>query len=72
MSRVFLSYVRQDVARAEAVAKALEKSGHDVWWDRHIKGGAEFSREIEEALSRAEAVVVLWSANSVEFRLGAR
>ena len=66
MSRIFLSYVRQDVGRAEAVAKALEQAGHSVWWDRHIKGGAQFSKEIEEALNRAEAVVVLWSANSVD------
>ena len=48
------------------MAKALEKTGHTVWWDRHIKGGAQFSREIEEALNRAEAVVVLWSAHSVD------
>lgn len=66
MASVFLSYVRADVARARSIAQALEKAGHSVWWDRHIKGGAQYSKEIEEALGRAEAIVVLWSKQAVE------
>ena len=65
MARVFLSYERRDSAKAEAIATALEQRGHHVWWDRHIKGGRQFSDEIERALNDAEAVVVLWSCNSV-------
>lgn len=37
-----------------------------MWWDRHIEGGAQFSKEIEKALQGAHAVVVLWSKRSVE------
>lgn len=66
MASVFLSYDREDLGRAKTVASALEKAGHSVWWDRHIRGGSQYSREIEEALKRAEAVVVLWSSRSVE------
>lgn len=66
MAQVFLSYDRGDSGKAEAVALALENAGHAVWWDRHIKGGRRFSEEIEQALSRADAVVVLWSAKSIE------
>lgn len=66
MSKVFLSYEREDSARAKSVALALEKVGHSVWWDRHIKGGAQYSKEIENALRNAEAVVVLWSKRSIE------
>lgn len=66
MASVFLSYDRADAERARLVALALEKAGHSVWWDRHIKGGAQYSNEIEEALNRAEAVVVLWSRQSVQ------
>lgn len=66
MASVFLSYVRKDAARARALASLLEKAGHSVWWDRHIKGGAQFAREIEAALKAAEKVVVLWSAESVD------
>ena len=66
MSSVFLSYDREDLNRAKGIALALQKAGHSVWWDRHIKGGAQYSKEIEQALKRAEAVVVLWSAHSVD------
>lgn len=66
MAKVFLSYDREDLARAKVVAACLDEAGHDVWWDRHIRGGSQFTKEIEEALTRAEAVVVLWSAHSVE------
>lgn len=66
MSSIFLSYDREDFTRAKWVALALEKAGHSVWWDRHIKGGAQYSKEIENALKEAEAVVVLWSERSVE------
>ena len=70
MGRVFLSYARDDLRRAAKVAEALEAAGHEVWWDSHLKGGSEYSREIDEALKSAEAVVVLWSQTSVEFRMG--
>ena len=66
MASVFLSYDRDDVAKARLIALALEKAGHQVWWDQHIKGGAQYSKEIEAALKAADAVVVLWSAHSVD------
>src|SRR3954452_10699906 len=66
MAGVFLSYDRDDTDRARHFARALEKAGHEVWWDLHVRGGAQFSKVIEKALNAADAVVVLWSANSVE------
>jgi TIR domain len=66
MASVFLSYDRDDTERARHFAHALEKGGHKVWWDLHVRGGAQFSKVIEEALKAADAVVVLWSANSIE------
>ena len=66
MASVFLSYDREDAARAKSVAQALQRAGHSVWWDRHIKGGSQYSKEIEQALNAAEAVVVLWSKRSVD------
>lgn len=65
MASLFLSYVRKDAATARALASLLEKAGHSVWWDRHIKGGAQYAQEIEAALKAAGKVVVLWSAGSV-------
>jgi tetratricopeptide (TPR) repeat protein len=66
MAGVFLSYDRDDSAVAKVIATALEKAGHEVWWDLHVRGGAQFSKVIEEALKAADTVVVLWSANSIE------
>lgn len=66
MASVFLSYDRDDTDRARHFARALEKEGHSVWWDLHVRGGAQFGKVIEEALKAADAVVVLWSSNSVE------
>ena len=66
MAKVFLSYDRDDLARASVVARFLEEAGHSVWWDRDIRGGAQFSKEIERALEDSDAVVVLWSQHSVD------
>src|SRR3982750_2037740 len=66
MARVFLSYDRDDADKARPIATALEKAGHSVWWDLQVRGGAQFSKVIEDALKAADVVVVLWSVNSVE------
>ena len=66
MASIFLSYAREDFGAAHALASALERLGHTVWWDRRIKGGSQFAAEIEAELAKAEAVVVLWSPSSVE------
>ena len=66
MAQVFLSYDRDDAGKARVIAQALERAGHGVWWDRYIQGGAQYSKEIESALKRADAVVVLWSRQSVD------
>lgn len=65
MSRIFLSYARDDVDAAKQLAEGISEAGHDVWWDRNLHGGSRFDTEIDEALENAEAVVVLWSKASV-------
>ncbi len=62
---VFLSYARADQAQATKLAKALQDAGLNVWWDALIEGGAAFAKSIEAALESCDAVVVVWSANSV-------
>lgn len=66
MASVFLSYDRGDATRAGQFAQVLEKAGHQVWWDTQVRGGAQFSKAIEEALATADVIVVLWSKDSVE------
>ncbi len=68
MADVFISYASGDRAIAERIAKALGKAGRGVWWDRHIKGGSEFARDIEEQLNSARRVLVLWSKEAVNSR----
>lgn len=66
MANLFLSYSRKDDARARRFSDWLERDGHDVWRDEDdIGGGTSFSIEIEKALKNSDAVVVLWSAESV-------
>jgi len=65
MASLFLSYSREDMGRVRPLAAALEREGHQVWWDRHIAGGEEFAEAIEQALEAADVVVVCWTATSV-------
>lgn len=66
MAHIFISYSRNDRPQIEKLAAALEAANHSVWWDRHIRGGASFSKDIESQLHKADAVVVAWSANANE------
>ena len=66
MASVFLSYARDDAKLARPLALQLEKVGHSVWWDLHVRAGAQFSKVIEEALKAADVVVVLWSSRAIE------
>lgn len=65
-SRVFLSYSRADRESARVVADALGQAGLEVWWDAQIEGGTAFAKAIATALHASDAVVVLWSAHSLE------
>ncbi|WP_416906932.1 MAG: TIR domain-containing protein [Polymorphobacter sp.] len=63
---LFVSYARADRARVRPLVDALVAAGHAVWWDALIDGGAAFAKTIEARLAAADAVLVVWSANSVD------
>ncbi len=65
MSDVFLSYSHDDHARAKEVAGRLAAEGLTVWWDNNLRRG-RFTEQIEEELSKARCVVVLWSNTAGE------
>lgn len=65
-TRIFISYARADRAAVTPLADALTAQGHDVWWDTLIDGGASFSRSIETALDSVDAVIVVWTATSIQ------
>lgn len=64
--RVFLSYSRQDRARAVKIIRGLEAHGIAVWWDGMLEVGQAFAHSTETALETADAVVVLWSEAAVQ------
>ncbi len=63
---LFLSYAHADEARARKLARALEDSGYNVWWDALIEGGTAYAKTINHALETADVILVLWSASSVD------
>lgn len=65
-SDIFISYKREDRARAQALAEALAKRGWDVWWDPKLRSGEHFDDVIERELQAARRVIVLWSSLSVQ------
>ena len=68
MPDIFLSYNREDQARAKGFAEAFERQGFSVWWDVGLRTGEAYDQVTEKALREAKAVVVLWSKRSVESR----
>lgn len=63
---IFVSYSRDDLPRARPVIDALAAEGFNVWWDGLLAGGDAYAHTTEAALETADAVVVLWSARSVQ------
>ena len=63
---LFLSYAHDDHAQAQRLARALERAGYTVWWDALIEGGTRYATTINEALEAADAVLVLWSKQSIQ------
>jgi formylglycine-generating enzyme required for sulfatase activity len=65
MGEIFISYASADKERIQPLVKALERQGWPVWWDRKIPPGRSFDEVIEERLSAAACVVVVWTKSSV-------
>lgn len=63
---VFVSYARDDLPRVKPLVGMLEAQGWSVFWDRQILPGQAWSTLIEEKLTAAKAVVVVWSRTSVQ------
>jgi hypothetical protein len=62
---IFISYAREDVVRAQALAEAFVTLGWLIWWDDSIRAGAPFDVVIDQQLDSASCVVVVWSTASV-------
>jgi hypothetical protein len=67
MADILISYASVDRPFAHRLTEALQACGWSVWWDhRNLRGGQRFDRIIEQAISDAGVVIVVWSQNSIE------
>ncbi len=66
MVDIFLSYASQDRERVLPLVEALQQDGFSIWWDRNIRPGPSFDREIESAIQDASCMIVVWSEYSIE------
>jgi TIR domain len=64
MPDIFISYAKEDRPTAELLARKLHEDGWDVFLDRGIEPGTEWSEKLQAALRAARCVLVLWSAAS--------
>lgn len=65
MTDVFISYKKEERHLASMLAQALSTHFLTVWWDKELKSGQEFRKEIKKRLDAAGAVVVIWSKISI-------
>jgi hypothetical protein len=65
MSDIFLSYASEDRDRVTGIVAWFQREGWTVWWDRRILPGENWDGTIEDALSAARCVVVVWTERSV-------
>jgi adenylate cyclase len=66
MAHVFVSYARSTESEAHHIADALRGDGFEVWRDDEIPANRAYSEVIEERLTTAKAVVVVWSAEAAK------
>ncbi len=62
---VFISYSRHDAEIAARLATTLRNEGFEVWFDQHIRAGAQWEHTLRGVLATAKSVLVLWSERSV-------
>jgi tetratricopeptide (TPR) repeat protein len=62
---VFISYAREDARFANRLADDLERLQIPIWIDRRIQPGSRWDQEVQEAIKRANVMVVVLSKHSV-------
>ncbi|MBN1452108.1 MAG: toll/interleukin-1 receptor domain-containing protein [Anaerolineales bacterium] len=65
MGYLFISYSRKDRKEVDRLVMSLKKAGYDIWLDRaDIRGGDEWRAQIVNAISGADAFIIVLSPNS--------
>lgn len=66
MTDVFISYSQKSPEPAKELASALQSKGIEVWWDQRLVAGERFDDVIRDQLLNANAVIVVWTADSIQ------
>ncbi len=75
--KVFLSYVHEDKALADQLASYLKDSSFEIWRDENVSAGEAWANAVQDALCKAETVLLIVPAtdspgrNNVFFEIGA-
>jgi len=67
MKHIFVSYAHEDMVFARQLRSRLRESGRIPWQDlRNLRGGDHWQVKIDEALKKAEALVVVMSPQATK------
>lgn len=64
--RVFISYARDNIPQASALAADLSALGHEVWFDKELAGGQAWWDQILRRIRECDAFVFALSPESLE------
>lgn len=62
--KVFISYSRRDREFVEGLIRDMRKQGVDVWFDKHLKSGADWDDALEEQIRSNDHMVIVLSETS--------
>ena len=65
MSKLFVSYARENRSAIDDLVAALATLGHETWVDRSLHGGQDWWREILSRIKECDALLVVVSAHSL-------
>lgn len=63
---IFISYKREESKYAKELQQQLTLRGYNVWIDIKAQTGHRWDQQIDQKLSSAKCVIVLWSPRSVQ------
>lgn len=66
LERIFIAYSRHQKAWAKELADFLKQQGKAVFYDAHIKAGAQWRKIIQTALDDATHIIVIWTLEASE------
>ncbi len=66
MTKVFVSYARDDKVIVETIVKELQDLGLDVWIDTHAKGGTLFGSALANAMATCDCFILFISSSSIK------